>query len=140
MKKKPKRKVMVFGTFDIIHPGHLAFLREAKRHGNFLIVSVARDTNVKRIKGHTPIHSEHQRVHLLKTLRIVDRVVLGSRTEYLKHIVRETPDIICLGYDQSAYTERLQDKLEEAGLHTKVIRLRPYHSRKYKSSKILNQV
>ncbi|HEY4500387.1 MAG TPA: adenylyltransferase/cytidyltransferase family protein, partial [Candidatus Paceibacterota bacterium] len=45
------KRVMVFGTFDILHPGHLYFLRAAKKLGDYLIVSLARDVNVRKIKG-----------------------------------------------------------------------------------------
>lgn len=128
---------MVFGTFDIIHPGHLAFLREAKRHGNYLIVSVARSNNVKKVKGHLPVHSERQRVLLLKALRMVDKVVLGDKTGYLKHIARQKPDVICLGYDQKAYTEKLGVKLRRLGLKIRIVRCKVYQPKKYRSSKIL---
>ena len=50
MEKKQNKTVLTFGTFDIFHPGHLHYLKEAKKHGNCLIVIIARDTTVQRIK------------------------------------------------------------------------------------------
>ena len=64
------KKVMVFGTFDIFHPGHEHMLKEAKEYGDELIVVVARDANVKKVKGRLPMHDENQRVFQIEKLKI----------------------------------------------------------------------
>jgi len=131
---------MVFGTFDILHPGHISFLRQAKKLGDFLIVSLAREKFIKQIKGHKPLHSEMERKLMLENLKIVDKAVLGSRDDYIKHIVSQKPDIIALGYDQTVFTENLKQKLADAGLKkVKVLRLKSYRSRIYKTNKILKR-
>ena len=130
------KRVMVFGTFDILHPGHLDFLKQAKKHGDFLIVSLARDKFIRKIKGHRAVHSEKQREGLLRALRIVDRVVLGSKDDYLGHIIKEHPQIIVLGYDQKHFTDNLRAKLAERGLKVKIFRARPYKRYIYKTSKL----
>ena len=128
---------MVFGTFDVLHPGHIHFLREAKRQGDYLIVSIAREKFVKKIKGRKPLHSERDRKKLLEALKLVDKVVLGSKEDYLKHILRERPDVIVSGYDQRAFTGGLKEKLARAGLKVKIVRAGPYKSHYYKSSRLL---
>ena len=129
---------MVFGTFDILHPGHLDFLKQAKRHGDFLIVSLARDKFIKKIKGRRAVHSEKQRVELLKALRLVNRVVLGSKDDYIGHIVSFRPNVIVLGYDQKHFTEKLKVKLRARGLAVKIFRAKPVRPAIYKSSKFLH--
>ena len=132
------KRVLVFGTFDVLHPGHLHFLKAAKKLGDFLMVSLARDVNVKKIKGHKAWHTEKDRQSLVASLKLVNRAVLGSKDNYIKHIVSLKPDIIALGYDQSAFTENLKEKLAKAGLtRIKIMRLKPYKPRLYKSSKFV---
>ena len=131
---------MVFGTFDILHPGHIDFLRQAKKLGDFLIVSLAREKFIRKIKGHRPLHSEKERKYMLECLKVVDKAVLGARSDYIKHIVSEKPDIIALGYDQSEFTLNLKQKLAAAGLRrVKVMRLKSYRPKIYKTNKILKR-
>ena len=127
---------MVFGTFDILHPGHIHFLERAKKYGDFLIVSLARGENVKRIKGRAPRHTELERKKMLAALRFVDKVVIGAQNDYIAHILRERPDVIALGYDQKAYTAGLKQKLQRAGLKTKIVRVRSHKPHVYKTSKL----
>jgi len=71
------KKVMCAGTFDIIHPGHLYYLSEAKKHGDKLVVVVARDNTSEKFKGKKPVHSERERLEAVKMLNIVNEAVLG---------------------------------------------------------------
>lgn len=127
---------MVFGTFDHFHKGHEYLLKKARAlaKNSFLIVSVARDVNVKRIKGKKPDNSELKRAGVLRKSGLADKVVLGSKTNYLARILKEKPDIIALGYDQLAYTQSLKEKLEEKGLKVKVTRIKSFKPHLYKSS------
>src|SRR5882724_4489406 len=102
-------RIMVFGTFDILHEGHLNFFKQARKlvKNPYLIVSIARDVNVKKIKLKKTSHSEKQRLSFVKKSDLVDKAVLGGKTNYLKHIIKEKPNIIALGYDQVAYVDVL---------------------------------
>lgn len=133
------KRVLVFGTFDILHPGHLDFLRQAKKLGDFLIVSLAREKFIRKIKGRKALHSEKARKHMVEALKIVDKAVLGYKDNYIKHIASQKPQIIALGYDQIAFTQDLEKKLAAAGLKIIIVRLKPYKKRLYKSSKILSR-
>ncbi len=132
------KKIMVFGTFDLLHLGHESFFRQAKYlvKNGFLIVSVARDSNVKKIKGILPKYSETKRKEFVAKIAIVDKVVLGGKVDYLPHIVKESPHIIALGYDQNAYSRTLAQDLKQAGLTVKIVRLNAYKPNIYKSSKL----
>ena len=128
-------KTIVFGTFDILHKGHLFLFNKAKKKGDFLTVVVARDETVKKIKGKKPLKNEKQRLNEIKLAKIADKVILGNKDNYYKVLIKEKPDIICLGYDQ--FDVKLNNKiLKELGLKSKLIRLKPYKQHTYKGSKI----
>lgn len=134
-----KEKVMVFGTFDIFHPGHHDFFRQAKKYGDYLIVVVARDKNVRKIKGIWPQNSEEMRAKNVRQSALVDKVVLGNIRERYKIIEKYKPAVICLGYDQKVDLIQLKKKLLEFDLKgVKIKRLVAYQPKKYKSS-ILKQ-
>jgi FAD synthetase len=136
MKHKACKKAMVFGTFDIFHKGHENFLKQARERGNYLIVVIARDKTVLKVKGKLPRNNEKTRLLTVINNGLADEVILGSLADKYKIIKKYQPDIICLGYDQQVFTEKLKEKLKEYNLKTKIIRLKPYYPTKYKSSKI----
>jgi cytidyltransferase-like protein len=135
--KKANKKVMVFGTFDIFHKGHENFLKQARRKGDFVIAVVARDKTVFGVKKQRTANSEQERSKALKESGLADEVILGSLGDKYLVIKKYKPDVICLGYDQKAFTTDLAKKLKEFGLDkTATIRLKSYHPNKYKSSKL----
>ena len=127
---------MVFGAFDVLHPGHLDFFRQARRlsANPFLTVSVARDTNVKKIKGRKPLFPESARADFVKECGLADKVVLGGTRFFIPNIIKEHPDIIALGYDQTAYVKNLKADLNQVGLDVKIKRLKAFKPHVYKSS------
>lgn len=141
MSKKPGetsknvQKIMVFGTFDGVHKGHLNLFKQARDLAPqpFLIVSVARDKNVKKIKGDYPDKNEKTRINLVKQTKLVDKVILSGGRKHIPHILKESPDIIALGYDQKEYVKNLKKDLGEKGLKVKIIRLKPYKEHIYKN-------
>lgn len=133
--KIDKIKMMVFGTFDIFHKGHKNFLQQARRYGDYLIVVVARDKTVAKIKNKLPQNNERARLQAIVKTGLADKVVLGNIKDKYKVIKKFKPDIICLGYDQKAFTEKLEGKLQEFVLSkTKIVRLKSYKAEEYKSS------
>lgn len=132
-------RIMIFGTFDIVHPGHEHFFEQARALGThpFLIVSVARDRAALRVRGTLPRHTEKERVEILAHHQLIDKAVLGQEKGYIEHIVEEHPDVIALGYDQQGeYVEHLERDLRAAGLATRVIRLKSHRPDVYKTSKL----
>lgn len=128
------KTVMAFGTFDLLHPGHVYFLKQAKKHDKNLIVVIARDLTVKKVKGKLPIHNERQRQKAVRDLNLANKVILGSLADRYAAIKRYRPDVICLGYDQKFFIDKLQEKLLQFKLKTKIIRLKPYKPNIYKTS------
>lgn len=130
------KRVMCSGTFDIVHPGHLYYLSEAKKHGDRLIVVVARDETSKGIKGKSPAHSEKERLEAVRTLEIVDEAVLGKQGDIFDIVEEIKPDVICLGYDQNVQKQQLEEELKKRGVKAEVIRIDAYMPHVYKSSKL----
>ena len=129
------RTVMAFGTFDLLHLGHLRYLGAAKKFGDRLVVVVARDATVRRLKGGRPFFSERERLEFVKALRVVDEAVLGGRGDRFQIIRRMRPAVVVLGYDQEEDAAGLEKWLAEGGLRTRVVRLKAaYKPRKHKSS------
>ena len=133
-------KILVFGTFDGVHQGHLNMFKQARRLSKnpYLIVSIARDKNVLRIKNKLPFNKENKRKKIVEETGMTNKVILGSLKNYLEHIVKESPDYIALGYDQVHYTENLKKDLKNLGLSPKIRRLKPYKENIYKNS-LLNK-
>ena len=132
-------RVMVFGTFDLIHPGHVEFFRQAKALAadSHLIVSVARDKNVARIKGTAPRNAESARLEEVRKLDYVGDAVLSDEVGFMAHIVTAKPDIMALGYDQEGeYVEHLKRALKDAGLNVAIVRLKPHEPERFKTSKL----
>jgi len=100
----------------------------------YLIVSVARDVNVKRIKGRPTFHKEKVRLKEIKKIKLVDKAVLGGLTNHLPHILKEKPAILAIGYDQNNYLKNLKSDLKRRGLQVKVFRLKAFKPKIYKGS------
>lgn len=129
-------KVIVFGTFDIFHPGHASFFKQAKKLGDYLLVVVARDKNVEKAKGKLPRNLERQRAKIIRQAKIADKVILGSKTNnYFQTLRTYKIDAVALGYDQKPTMKSLKRILRKHRLSkVEIRRLKSYNPSKYKSS------
>lgn len=93
--------VMVNGTFDILHPGHVALLNTARSYGDYLIVAIDTDRRVKELKGDTrPINDQNFRRIMLSNLKSVDVVeFFDSKEELIKLMQVYKPDVYVKGSD-----------------------------------------
>ena len=128
--------VLTFGTFDVIHRGHIHMLQKAKEYGDHLVVILGRDETVHKVKGKKPFHTEVERKEMLEALSVVDEVLLGHENDPYYLIGKVRPDIIALGYDQEVFVDNLEKKITEFGLSTKIVRLPPYKGDHLHSSKL----
>jgi FAD synthetase len=128
--------VMAFGTFDIFHPGHESYLKQARESGDKLIVVVARDKTVESIKKKAASNKERTRKDILEKSNLADEVILGSLRDKYAVIKKYKPDVIALGYDQKVDIEELEDVAKK--YKTKIVRLEAYKPEIYKSSKLRN--
>lgn len=127
---------MASGSFDLIHKGHLYYLSESKKHGDKLVVVVARDSNILKFKGEKPKYNEKERLENVKTLEIADEVVLGHEGNIFEIIGEINPDVICLGYDQRTSEERLKEELKKRNIKADVVRISAFKPEVYKSSRL----
>lgn len=99
-------RVMVNGTFDIVHRGHIEMLNYAKSLGDFLLVAIDTDRRVKELKGEQrPINNQWDRMFMLDNLRAVDSVRFFDSKEELIEIMKEyQPDIYVKGSDWKSGT------------------------------------
>ena len=109
------------GTFDIIHPGHIRFLEEARKLGDELVVIVARERNVRHKPK--PVIPEEQRRRVVEAIKYVDKAILGDEEDIFKPIEELKPDVIVLGYDQHFDERWLEKELKKRKLNCKVVRI-----------------
>ncbi len=126
--------VMVFGTFDLLHEGHINFLKQAKQYGNYLIVVIARDSNVRKIKGIDANQNEIQRLENVKKVSGVDKVVLGHEDDFYKVIEENKPHVLCFGYDQNKL--HVEQELKKRNIKAEIITLPAFQPERYKSTLI----
>ena len=100
IRQSGQRVVMTNGCFDILHPGHIQYLEQAKALGDILIIAVNDDASVQRLKGPTrPVNSLDHRMQVLAGLQSVDFVVDFSEDTPLRIITRVMPQVLCKGGD-----------------------------------------
>ncbi len=132
-------RVMATGVFDLLHPGHLHFLEEARRLGDELVVVVARDQTARRLKRE-PYVPEHIRRQMVEALKPVDRAVLGSTTDIYQTVVDLRPDLIALGYNQVWNEKEVEAECARRGVLVKVVRLGPLAHDELATRKIIQRI
>jgi len=115
--------VMIGGAFEIIHPGHLHTITEAKKFGNTLVVVVAADRTVSKNKGREPVTTQEWRVKLVAALRGVDVALAGGQGSIYDTLEKVRPDVVALGYDQTHNPVDIENEARRRGLELSVVRL-----------------
>ena len=115
--------VMLGGAFEIIHPGHVHALSEARSLGNTLVVVVATDQSVEKNKGRPPVTDQASRVGLVSSLRQVDLALPGNKGSIYEILLRIRPDIVALGYDQRLAGEEVVREAAKRGVRITTARL-----------------
>jgi FAD synthetase len=114
------KRVVAQGTFDILHPGHVHYLREAKSMGDQLHVILARANNVTHKPD--PVVPGPQRVEMVEALGPVDHARLGHPEDIFVPIEDIDPDVIVLGHDQHHEADAIREALADRGIDCDVVR------------------
>ncbi len=99
LKSEGKKIVFTNGCFDLLHIGHIRYLKEAKKLGDVLIVGLNSDSSVRRLKPQRPVNEESQRAEVLASLEMVDFVTLFSEDTPYELIKSIRPDVLVKGGD-----------------------------------------
>jgi FAD synthetase len=113
--------VVAQGTFDIVHPGHLHYLRESAALGDELVVIVARRQNVSH--KDPPVLSDRQRRDVVGALETVDHARVGHPDDIFVPIEEIDPAVITLGHDQHHDPGAIEDELARRGVDCDVVRV-----------------
>ncbi|OGZ54658.1 MAG: hypothetical protein A3B25_03515 [Candidatus Ryanbacteria bacterium RIFCSPLOWO2_01_FULL_48_26] len=134
--RKRRTKVLVFGTFDLLHKGHIYFLKQARKFGDTLIAIVARDSSAMDLKNRKPRHGERARLAAVRGIPGVSKTFLGDKILGSYSVLKKLqPDTICFGYDQYGLETDLRARMETGELpRIKIIRLKAYKPEKFKTS------
>jgi D-beta-D-heptose 7-phosphate kinase/D-beta-D-heptose 1-phosphate adenosyltransferase len=123
------RLVFTNGVFDLVHPGHVDVLVEARRRGEALVVGLNSDASVRRLKGpDRPVRSEAERGYVLAALEAVDAVVIFDQDTPLELIQHLRPDVLVKGGDYTLATIVGAREVTEWGGEVAVVPLRPGQS------------
>ncbi len=134
-KKQSLPSVVIFGSFDIIHPGHIFLIKQAAALGTVTVV-VARDKTIEKMKNKKPFFTENQRVKQLQIYPEIKQVLLGNLNNPYKILTTIKPDVILLGHDQKIFIDQLPVELKKVNLHPTILRAKPWQAEFFKSSKI----
>lgn len=119
-----KKSVLVGGCFDLLHIGHVSFLKKAKDHGDFLIVALESDSFIKTYKNRDPIHNQAQRAEILSEMKAVDYVItlprMNGNTSYFSLVKQVAPAIIAVT-EGDPYLEIKQQQAQLVGGQVKVV-------------------
>jgi rfaE bifunctional protein nucleotidyltransferase chain/domain len=137
LRHQGKTVVFTNGVFDIIHPGHVRYLQDARREGDALVVGVNSDRSVKTIKGSTrPINPETERAEVVAALSAVDAVVVFDEDDPQRIIDRLQPDVLAKGADWPADGIIGRETVEARG--GRVVRIRLAEG--YSTSAIIKKI
>jgi FAD synthetase len=148
LKNKEQSIVLASGAFDLVHYGHVHFLKEAKKVGGRnarLIVIIARDKTIEKRKGKSPVIPENQRRAVIESLKPVDEAFLGYEDmSFIDTIQKLKPSIIAVGYDQEKIEEEVSEIVEKLGLNIQIVKIDRFGPLELSSSskikkKILNE-
>jgi len=132
-------KTVVFtnGCFDLLHGGHIHLFREAKKHGDILIVAVNDDLSVKRLKGALrPVYPLDERLEILEAVLYIDYLVVFSENTPQRIIGALLPDVLVKGGDWKPNQVVGRKEVEEAGGRVVIV---PYKKEK-STSRLLSKI
>ena len=126
LREAGKRIVLTNGCFDVIHAGHVAYLREAKKLGDLLVIGVNCDEQVRQQKGaNRPVYCEAERLEILSELQCVDYLTIFDESTAHELIRALRPDVYVKGGDYKPQDINEYDLVQELGIECQVLAHRP---------------
>jgi rfaE bifunctional protein nucleotidyltransferase chain/domain len=124
------KKILVGGCFDLLHFGHISFLKEAKKMGDHLVVALESDESAARMKGPSrPIHTQKQREEMLLSLSCVDEVIclppMNTDQQYLDLVLQVKPTIIAITQGDPIKEKKLA---HAKAIHATVVEIAKIHT------------
>ncbi|KKP67048.1 MAG: Glycerol-3-phosphate cytidyltransferase TagD [Candidatus Roizmanbacteria bacterium GW2011_GWA2_35_19] len=121
---KDKKTVLVGGCFDILHFGHLKFLKNASLCGNYLIIVLESDEFIKKNKHRTPVHNQKERAEILASIREVDMILLLPKfnfdAEYFEMVRKINPDFVAVTANDPKILLK-KNQIEKIGGQLKIV-------------------
>lgn len=118
------KRVLVGGCFDLLHIGHVRFLKAAKKEGDILIIALEGDEFIQKIKKRQPVHHHRERAEILSSLKMVDIVILlpffHSYADYLRLVKIVKPDILAVT-ENDPQIENKQKQVNKIGGKLKIV-------------------
>lgn len=106
------RRILTYGTFDLLHLGHIRLLERAKKEGDYLIVALSTDA-FNEIKGKDAYHDFEERKQMLQALRVVDMVIPENTWDQKRiDVVKYHVDMVVMGDDWTGKFDDLSDLCE----------------------------
>ncbi len=139
MLEKKERKILANGVFDLLHPGHLYYLRKSRELGNHLTVVLSRDSLIDK----DPVLEEEERLKMVEALEVVDRAFLGfedPESHIYRTMEKVDPDVVTLGYDQDFDGEKLEKDLRDRGFDVEVVRIPEIPAKNISSTRLRKMV
>lgn len=135
LKKSGKKIVLVGGCFDVLHPGHIFFLSEAKNLGNILLIILEGDESIRKRKGkERPVNKLKTRIKVLERLGSVNYILplpfLKTDLEYFTLVKKLEPDIIAVTINDPAYDKKVEQAKSVGGRVFKIKMLEEYSTTK----------
>ncbi|MEK6647343.1 MAG: D-glycero-beta-D-manno-heptose 1-phosphate adenylyltransferase [Candidatus Firestonebacteria bacterium] len=115
-RQKGKKVVFTNGCFDLLHIGHIRYLKAAKKLADILIVAINSDSSIKKIKGELrPVYPEKERAEILSAFSFVDYIVIFAESDPIKVVSELKPDVLIKGGDWSIDKVLGKDIVESYG-------------------------
>ena len=110
--------VMIAGVFDILHPGHIFYIQQAAQFGDVIVI-LARNTSVMRVKHHDPSVDEAVRLMMVNSIKGVAQAVLGDPSgKWYLPVLAHNPHLFLMGFNQPGDPAEFQDKVHQLGGRT----------------------